>query len=181
MKVARITGEQALLKLPSGMSSSQKEIMKNGNFTNLLTHNSPLEDKHTSPEMDKHTVKATQNPYQQMSKRISKAKAHVKTMRKTKKRKMNGDDGGFLQGVPSMSAAVWDRLGFLNAISGPRRNCLVISNLLQPPTRRRVQAPIETIVASHKSSMVSHSSFTTLNKGLWLNDKMTNYMAQALI
>ena len=82
-----------------------------------------------------------------MSERISRAKACIATTRKAKKRKMNGDGRGFLQGVPSMSAAVQDRLGLLDATALPMQDCHVISNLLRPPARRRSQAPMEMIVA----------------------------------
>ena len=111
--------------------------MKDGKFTNLPPQKSPPEDEPTVPEIDKSPAKATQTPYQQMIKRFSKAKAHVTTIRKTKKRKMNGGGSGFLQGLPSMSEVVSDRLGVWDATTVTMRDCLVISILMWRLAKRR--------------------------------------------
>ena len=61
VKAARITGKQ-VLKLSSGTISSWKEIIKDGKFTNLPTHN-PHTNNPTAPEIDEPPAKATQNPH----------------------------------------------------------------------------------------------------------------------
>ena len=65
-----------------------------------------------------------------MNEIIGIAEACATTMRKTKKIKMNGDGGGFIQRVSSIVVEVWDRLGFLNTTTMSMRDHLVISNLL---------------------------------------------------
>ena len=166
MKAARIVGERALT-LSSGTTTSWNKTMKDGKFNNLPTHNPPPEEEPTpAPEIDKSPTKATQSSYQQLSKRVRNAKACVATIRRTKKRKMNGDGAGFLERVPSASLTVRDRLGVLDAPAVPTRDRLVMSTLLSHLVRRMSQTPIEMTVFSQESSLVLYSSFIALNNGL---------------
>ena len=71
--------------------------------------------------------------------------------------------------------------GNLKRIISPSRNQSAITALLRPLTQINGQAPRNTAVASRALSLVSHSSFITLNDSLWLNYEIINYIAQCLI
>ena len=108
VKVARIARERAL-KLSSGKTASWNNIMKNGKFINLPTHDPQKEvASHIAP-VDKTPPNERQqkkSAYKQLLEMVKSVETQATAIRKKKKRKTNGNGIEFLQGMPLTSMAV---------------------------------------------------------------------------